>query len=172
MPVLAMHSVMTILARDVKRYENCTVLPRKRRSAAESRNALIGDIHIVDAEYRLFEGYEVKHNVPITSSLIQASFEKLRTTPVKKFYILTTYHHDAYTEFEPDIQRVAREHGCELTVNGVDPTLRYYLRLIGSTREFVDAYVTHLETEPLSNLPVERSLERNRGFLSLRGVSP
>lgn len=83
LPVLAMHSVMTILARDVKRYENCTVLPRKRRSAAESRNALIGDIHIVDAENRLFEGYEVKHNVPITSSLIQASFEKLRTTPVK-----------------------------------------------------------------------------------------
>ena len=35
-----------------------------------------------------------------------------------------------------------------MIVNGVAPTLQYYLRLIGSTREFVDAYVTNLETDP------------------------
>ena len=109
---------------------------------------MICDIHILDANNTLFEGYEVKHNIPITSSLIQTSFEKLRTTPVERFYILTTHHHDSYAEFEPDIRRVAQEHGCQLIVNGVDPTLRYYLRLIGSTREFVDAYVTNLETDP------------------------
>jgi len=67
---------------------------------------------------------------------------------VKKFYILTTHQHDGYAEFEPDIQRVAQEHGCELTVNGVDATLRYYLRLVGDTREFVNAYATRLETDP------------------------
>lgn len=148
LPVLAIHSVMVILARELKRYEDCTILPLKPHIAANSRKDLIGDVHIVDSDSNLFEGYEVKHNIPISSGLIQASFEKLRTTPVKKFYILTTYHHDSYTEFEPDIQRVAQEHGCELTVNGVDPTLRYYLRLAGDTREFVNAYVTHLETDP------------------------
>lgn len=47
-----------------------------------------------------------------------------------------------------DIRQVAQEHGCQLIVNGVAPTLQYYLRLIGSTREFVNAYVTNLETDP------------------------
>jgi len=55
---------------------------------------------------------------------------------------------NGYAEFEPDIQHVAQEHGCELTVNGVDATLRYYLRLVGDTREFVNAYATRLETDP------------------------
>lgn len=67
---------------------------------------------------------------------------------VDRFYILTTHHQDDYGQFEPDISQVYQEHGCQLIVNGVDPTLRYYLRLIQSTREFVDAYVTNLETDP------------------------
>jgi DNA (cytosine-5)-methyltransferase 1 len=148
LPVLAVHAILSVLTPDVGRYRGCALLPLEHHNTADTRTDLIGDVHIVDADNTLFEGYEVKHNIPISSSLIQSSFEKLRTTPVKKFYILTTYHHDSYTEFEPDIQRVAQEHGCELTVNGVDPTLRYYLRLIGDTREFVNAYVTHLETDP------------------------
>ncbi len=148
LPVLAIQSLMTILARESKRYKGCTVLPLKSHIAANSRKDLIGDIHIVDAHNLLFEGYEIKHNIPINSDQIQTSFEKLRTTPVERFYILATCHHDSYAEFEPDIQQVAQAHGCQLMVNGVDPTLRYYLRLIGSTREFVDEYVTNLETDP------------------------
>ena len=148
LPVLAVHAILSILAREAGRYDNCTVLPLEHHNTADTRTDLIGDTHIVDANNALFEGYEIKHNIPITSGLIRTSFEKLRTTPVQRFYILTTYPHDNYSEFEPDIQRVAQDHGCQLIVNGVDRTLLYYLRLIGSTREFVDAYVTNLETDP------------------------
>ena len=148
LPVLAVHAILTILAREVGRYNGCAILPLEHHNTADTRTDLIGDIHIVDTNDALFEGYEVKHNIPITSSLIKTSFDKLRKTPVERFYILTTHHHDSYAEFEPDIQRVAQEHGCQLIVNGVDPTLRYYLRIIGSTRQFVDAYVTNLEADP------------------------
>ena len=148
LPVLAIHAILSKLTPEVGRYRGCTLLPLEHHNTADTRTDLIGDVNIVDADNSLFEGYEVKHNIPITSGLIQTSFEKLRTTPVKKFYILTTYHHDSYAEFDPDIQRIAREHGCELTVNGVDATLRYYLRLTDGTREFVNAYVSHLETDP------------------------
>ena len=147
LPVLAITSILTILVREAGRYNNCAILPLEHHNTADTRTDLIGDVHIVDANNSVFEGYEVKHNIPISSGLIHTSYEKLRTTPVQRFYILTTYHHDSYAEFEPDIQRVAQEHGCQLIVNGVDPTLRYYLRLIGSTREFIDIYVKHLETD-------------------------
>ena len=148
LPVLAMHAILSVLGRETGRYENCTVLPLEHHNTADTRIDLIGDVNINDVNDILFEGYEIKHNIPITSDLIQTSFEKLRTTPVQRFYILTTYPHLDYTEFEPDILRVAQEHGCQLIVNGVDQTLRYYLRIIGNTRDFVDAYVTNLETDP------------------------
>lgn len=148
LPVLSMHAILTILVREAVRYENCAILPLEHHNTADTRTDMIGDIHIVDANDALFEGYEVKHNIPISSDLIQTSFEKLRTTPVQRFYILTTHHRDGYAEFDPDVRQVAQDHGCQLIVNGVEPTLRYYLRVIGSTREFVDAYVTHLETDP------------------------
>lgn len=147
LPVLAVHAILTVLARETDRYRNCTVLALEAHTTADSRSNLIGDINIVDGDDTLFEGYEIKHNVPITSELIQSSFEKLQTTPVKVFYILTTFSHASYDEFKPDINHVARTHGCQLIVNGVDRTLLYYLRLIGETRSFVDAYVSNLEND-------------------------
>ena len=116
-----------------------------------------GDVNIVDANGSLFEGYEIKHNVPVTSGLIRTSFEKLQTTLVDRFYILTTYPHDDYTQFNSDIQKVAQTHGCQLIVNGVDRTLAYYLRLINNTREFVNEYVTNLETDPEINFHLKVS---------------
>ncbi len=147
LPVLAVYSILRILTREVKRYNGYTVLPLEHHTASDSRTDLIGDVHVADSEGALFEGYEVKHNLPITPQLIQASFEKFRTTPVDRFYILTTYDHGSYSEFAPDIQRVANEHGCQLIVNGVDQTLMYYLRLIKGTREFVHEYVSSIESD-------------------------
>ena len=148
LPVLAMHAILSILTRETERYRDCTVLPLEHHTAADRRTNLVGDIHIVDSDNTLFEGYEVKHNIAITPGLVQTSFEKLQTTPIKRFYILTTYPHEDYSEFALDIQNVARIHGSQLIVNGVDRTLMYYLRLIKDTSAFVDQYVSNLETDP------------------------
>ena len=148
LPVLAIHAILTISVKEVGRFVNCTILPLEHHNTADVRTNLIGDVHIVDVDNTLIEGYEVKHNIPISSNLIQTSLEKLHNTPVQTLYILTTYHHDSYSEFQPDIQRADREHGCQLIVNGVYPTLLYYLRLTGRAREFMDAYATNLETDP------------------------
>ena len=148
LPVLAMYAILTLLVRETTRYQGCTLLPLEHHTAADSQTDLVGDIHILDPRGLLFEGYEIKHNVPITSELIQTSFEKFKNVSVQRFYLLTTHHHEDYSEFAPDIQNVAQAHGCQLIVNGVDRTLMYYLRLIGDTREFVNEYVSNLETDP------------------------
>jgi len=147
LPVLAIHAILTVLARETDRYRDCELLPLEAHTTADARSKLTGDINVLDNSGTLFEGYEIKHNVQITSELIQTSFEKLKTTPVKVFYILTTYNHKDYDEFVPEIDHIARSHGCQLIVNGVDRTLLYYLRLIGDTRSFIDEYVSHLEKD-------------------------
>lgn len=148
LPVLAIHAILTILTKELDRYEGCQVLPLEHHTAADSRTDLIGDVHIVDSDGTMFEGYEIKHNIPITSRLIQDSFEKFHTTSVRRFYILTTHDRDDYSEFAPDVQRIAAAHGCQLILNGVDRTLLYYLRLIRDTTEFIHQYVSNLETDP------------------------
>lgn len=157
LPVLAMHSILSVLSRETERYRGCTLLPLESHTTADSRSHLIGDINILDADDTVFEGYEIKHNVPITPELIATSFEKLRTTPVRRYYILTTYPHAGYDSFNEAIQRVAQTHGCQLIINGVDRTLLYYLRIIGSTRSFIDAYVSLLETDENVNYPLKES---------------
>lgn len=157
LPVLAVNAILTILTRETDRYRDCTLLELEAHTTADSRSNLIGDINIVDRDGTLFEGYEIKHGLPITSDLIVTSFEKLQTTPVKVFYILTTFEHASYDEFRPDIDHVARTHGCQLIVNGVDRTLLYYLRLIGETRSFVDAYVSHLENDSAITFELKES---------------
>ncbi len=157
LPVLSIHAVLSILTRELDRYQGCAILPLEHHTAADTQTNLIGDIHIVDSDGILFEGYEIKHNIPITSSMIQDSFEKLRTTPVRRFYILTTHSRDDYSDFDPDVQRVADSHGCQLILNGVDRTLMYYLRLIRDTREFIHQYVSSLESDASVNFHLKEA---------------
>ena len=160
LPVLALHAILTVLASETERYRGCEVLALESHTAADARSRMIGDVNIVDAERRLFEGYEIKHGIQISESLIQDSFKKLQTTPVDRFYILTTYPHEDYAEFDDIIRRVGQIHGCQLIVNGVLPTLKYYLRLIGSTRSFIDAYVSHLEKDSVISYQIKEKWNR------------
>ena len=148
LPVLAIHAILSIVEREFERYRSCTALPLEQHNTADAPANQIGDVNVIDANGMPFEGYEIKHNIPINSDLIQTSYEKFRGVPVPRFYILTTYPHADYAEFEPDIRRIAQTHGCQLIVNGVDRTLYYYLRLIGNTGAFLDAYVASLENDP------------------------
>ncbi len=168
LPVLAVYSMLRLLVQEIKRYRGCTLLPLADHLAADRQTNLIGDVHITDATGALFEGYELKHGIPITSSLIRASFEKLRNTPVKRFYILTTYQHASYAEFSEEIRQVAQAHGCQLIVNGVDATLLYYLRLINDTSRFVNEYVSNLETD--ASVPYQ--LRRAWNEIITQGAAP
>ena len=157
LPVLAVHAILDILTKELDRYEGCQVLPLEHHTAADSRTDLIGDVHIVDSDGIMFEGYEIKHNIPITSRMIQDAYDKFRATSVRRFYILTTHDRGDYSEFAPDIRRVAVSHGCQLILNGVDQTLLYYLRLVRDTREFIYQYVSNLETDPSVSFQLKES---------------
>ena len=157
LPVLAIHSILSVLTRETERYRRCDLLPLESHTASDSKTRLIGDVNILDADGRLFEGYEIKHNIRVTTGLIMDAYHKLRNTPVQRYYMLTTFPHEDYDDFKPDIEHVAQGHGCQLIVNGVDRTLLYYLRLIGNTRSFIDAYVTHLENDAAINYSLKES---------------
>ena len=46
-----------------------------------------------------------------------------------------------------EIQRIKNIHGCQLIVNGIMDSLKYYLRLLENPYEFIENYVKLVETD-------------------------
>ena len=156
-PALAMHCVMGILVREFARYRGCTLLPLGQQEPIGRRAGLVDDIHILDAAGRLVEGYKVLHNIPVTGGMLQDLSEKLKGAMAYRYYLLTTYRREDYSEFNPYIDRIAEVLGCQLTVDSFDQTLRYYLRSVKDTAMFVDEYASRLETAPAVSLQLKQA---------------
>ncbi len=45
------------------------------------------------------------------------------------------------------VKQLKNIHGCQLVINGIIPTLKYYLRLIENTSAFLDHYIELLSTD-------------------------
>jgi len=151
LPVIAIYSIYQILLEAVSRYENKKLSPLKSHIAADARDKGVGDIEIKDENNDFFEAVEIKHNIPIDSIVIDDAYEKFKDTPIKRYYLLTTAEPNINTEdnknVEISIQKIKKEHGCEVIVNGIVPSLKYYLRLLDNPKDFIEKYTNNLKKE-------------------------
>jgi DNA (cytosine-5)-methyltransferase 1 len=109
----------------------------------------IGDIDVNNLDGSAYEGIEIKHGIIITRQHIRDAYEKFKSHKTDRYYLLTTATMDEanWTEINEEIERVARIHGCQVIVNGVYATLRYYLRLLEDSSSFIDMYVDLLKKD-------------------------
>ena len=150
LPVLAFYAIYQCLLNETKRFEGKQLLPLESHTSADMRSGRIGDIELLDEQGRSFEAVEVKHGIPISLQLVQDAHNKFSTTAVKRYYILSTAQYptgQAWDDIQTEIQRIKNTHGCQLIVNGIMPSLKYYLRLLDNTFEFIDCYVNLLEAD-------------------------
>ena len=149
LPVLALYAVYQCLINEAKRFEGKELLSIESHTSADSRSGRIGDVDIVDENGREFEAVEVKFGIPITAQLIRGSFEKFKTTQVKRYYLLSTANIDENDKanIEKEIERIKNIHGCNVIANGLIHTLNYYLRLVSDTSVFISNYVDLVEED-------------------------
>lgn len=150
LPVLAIYAIYQCLILEAKRFEHKKLLPIESHTSADTRSGRIGDIEIIDENNRSFEAVEVKHGITISLQLVQDAYTKFQTTPVNRFYILSTAPYPAQEELNKiliEVQRVKNIHGCQLIVNEIMDSLKYYLRLLDNTYEFVENYIKLIETD-------------------------
>lgn len=162
LPVLALYAVYQCLINEAKRFEDKKLLNIESHTSADSRSGRIGDVDIVDAKNRPFEAVEVKFGIPINSQLIRISFEKFKTTQVKRYYLLSTDNIDE-TDKENiifEIEKIKKIHGCNVIANGLINSLNYYLRLISDTSDFISNYVDLVEND--SALKFEHKQQWNK----------
>lgn len=149
LPVIALYAAYQCLINEVKRFENKKLLEIESHTSSDKSSGRIGDIEIMDEKNRSFEAVEVKFGIPITLQLVQDAYAKFQTTPVSRYYILSTVapNKSEIIKIETEIQRIKNVHGCQVIVNGINPTLKYYLRLLNDTFEFIENYVNLLEDD-------------------------
>ena len=144
LPVLAIYAVYSCVMAEIERYQGYNLDALQRHEAADERTGAIGDIQIFDGEAKIFEAFEIKHEVTINKEIIRTAYDKFRSYPsLQRYYILTTAA--ICGGQDPDsldiIQRIRNSHGAEVIVNGVLPTIKYFLRLLKNTSSIFPVYV-------------------------------
>lgn len=118
-------------------------------TSADAKSGAVGDIEVVDpSRNAVFEAVEIKHNQVITVEMIRNAYGKFRTHAIDRYYLLTTEEGEPVEKITDEVIRIQKEHGCQVIVNGVLDTLKYYLRLLKAPAEFVSNYVSLVEKDP------------------------
>lgn len=143
LPTLAVYAAYQCMMTQVARYSGKTLCPLESHNSADSKSGRIGDIDVNNEEGSAFEGVEVKHQIPITAQLVADAYEKFKTARTDRYYLLTTANMDAadWEAIDSEIAKISQIHGCQVIVNGVYSTLKYYLRLLNNPADFIDNYV-------------------------------
>ena len=150
LPVVAVYSAYEMLM-EIQRYEGKTLSPLKSHTASDTKShgiRAIGDIEVMHNN-RFFEGIEIKHNIRISLGLVEDAYQKFAQTPVSRYYLLTTAEPnvediDSVNEL---VSEIHKQHGCEVIVNGILPSLKYYLRLLRSPQLFLEVYSRNLQLD-------------------------
>lgn len=148
LPVLALYAIYKVLICELQRFEHKHLKELQAHSAADSQTGSIGDIEIANEDGSIFEAIEVKHGIPITIPLVDSVKQKIRGSQVERYYILTTYeNHSLSDELMTAATQVEKLLGCQLIINGVIPSIRYYLRLLTNPGKVIPEYVNLLVSD-------------------------
>ncbi|MBU3965426.1 DNA methyltransferase [Patescibacteria group bacterium] len=152
LPVIAIYSIYEILLRDIARYKGKKLLPLKSHVASDIKAKEIGDVEIIDEKRKsIFEGVEIKHGIPIDFLIVRDACEKIKDIPIERYYILTTAEPNIKKGEEQKVLRIVNDirknHGCEIVVNGLIYSLKYYLRLVQNLDEFMTRYSKNIKIE-------------------------
>lgn len=149
LPVLALYAAYQCLMKELRRFEKKTILSLESHTSADTRSGRIGDIDIEDEDGSSFEAVEVKYGIPINRQLIEDAYEKFKTTQVRRYYLLSTADiaEGELGEIKEAIDKIKNIHGCHVIANGLVSSLKYYLRLLSDTSDFISNYVDLIELD-------------------------
>lgn len=149
LPTLALYAAYQCMMNEMSRYSDKILCPLESHTSSDSQSGQIGDIQVNYPDGTAFEGIEVKHRIRITPELIEHAYSKFSVFRTDRYYLLTTANMDGadWEGIEAKVRKIRNSHGCQVIVNGVYSTINYYLRLLQNPSDFIDKYVTLLESD-------------------------
>lgn len=141
LPVLAFYAIFKSIIKEIGRYNESTLATLGSHTASDRTSKSAGDIEIFKGNV-LFEAIEIKLDKTIDITMVRIAIEKIARYNPNRYYILSYFgiKESDRLEIEDLITQLKLEHGCQLIINGLLPTIKYYLRLITSLDEFILNY--------------------------------
>lgn len=147
LPVIAFYSIYTILLNELSRYNNCHLKELASHTASDKTSKSAGDIEIYK-EKNLFEVIEIKLDKAIDANLLRIAKTKIiKYNPIRYYILSNNIKENKSEEIQNIINEVRKKHGCQIIVNGVIPTLKYYLRLIDNLNNFFKTYSNLIQND-------------------------
>jgi DNA (cytosine-5)-methyltransferase 1 len=97
---------------------------------------------VIDLSFPIF-------SPPSEADVRKKGYEKFKAHNTDRYYLLTTASMDNadWNGINAEIRRILQIHGCQVVVNGVYATLKYYLRLLDDPAEFTSRYVECMKAD-------------------------
>ncbi len=148
LPVLAFYAIYKSLITEVGRYKNCELAPLGSHTASDRTSKSAGDIEVIK-DGKVFEAVEIKLDKLVDMNIARIAYEKIARFNPERYYILSYIGilEDDKIEIDKLISEIRSTHGCQLIVNGLLHTLKYYLRLISNPKAFFNEYIELVESD-------------------------
>lgn len=148
LPVLAFFAIYKCLISELKRYNKTQLANLGSHTASDKTSKTAGDIEIFKSK-KLFEAIEIKLDKEIDIQIVRIAIEKIIKYNPKRYYILSYkgIKENDLLEIKELTSKLQNEHGCQLIINGLLPTIKYYLRLISSLENFITNYSELIEKD-------------------------
>lgn len=149
LPQVAMYAIYEAILPTMDRYKGLELGPLERMKAANRKSGSVGDID-VNKGGQPFEAVEIKFQIAINRDHVAEAIQKIKTESVQRYLILSTVGvaEGEAAEITNLTHNFRRSNGCEIIVNGVFDTIKYYLRLIDSPATFINLYTALVEKDP------------------------
>lgn len=147
LPVVALYSIYECVTKELKRFDDKELQELSSHFSCDRSSGNTGDIVVLNNDGSLYEVVEVKFEIAPDYIMVEDAYKKFSNTSIQRYYILSTFStKDNEVERVHDlINKIREEHGCQVIINGVFPTLKYYLRLLENTDLFLDCYVNNIQ---------------------------
>lgn len=148
LPVLAFYAIYKSLLSEMNRYKDCELAPLGSHTASDRTSKSAGDIQVMKGK-EVFEAVEIKLDKLVDINITRIAYEKIARFNPERYYILSYIgilekDREAIDEL---IFEIEEKHGCQLIVNGLLHTLKYYLRLISKPKAFFNEYIELIEND-------------------------
>ncbi len=149
LPVLAFYAIYQRLVLEVERYKLCNLKQLGSHTASDFTSKSAGDIEIFDKNKKLIEAIEIKHGKKVDMQILRIAKDKILKFNPRRYCIFSSADIEVSEseKITAEIKNIAKEHGCQIIINGVLPTLKYYLRLITSLEDFIAGYSKLVEED-------------------------
>jgi DNA (cytosine-5)-methyltransferase 1 len=147
LPVLCFYAIYSVLVKEIDRFDDKELRRLEEHSAADAQTGAVGDVEVANKDGAIFEALEIKHEMEITQKVLEDVKGKLMDKKVDRYYVLTTHKNSDGSHLIADIDQIRQRFGCQVIVNGVIPSINYYLRLLASPASIFPIYAELLVSD-------------------------